>query len=49
MLSLISVLIGMVVGLLCTYILKRFRFLTHQPVHEMATIFFFGFLSYVIA
>lgn len=48
-LALASVAIGVVMGLLCAFVLKKFRFLTHQPVHETAAVFFFGFISYMVS
>ncbi len=48
-LSISSLLIGVVVGLACALCLKKWRFMTHQPVHETATVFFFGLFSYIIA
>ncbi len=44
-----SLLIGAVVGMLCAYMLKTFRFLTAKPVVECNILFFFGYLSYVIS
>lgn len=44
-----SLLIGVFMGMLCAYLLKTFRFLTQKPVVECNMLFFFGYLSYVIA
>lgn len=49
LLSVMSLLIGLVYGLLISYILKHIRSLTKSPVAECALIFSFGYLSYVTA
>ena len=49
LLSLTSLAIGVGVGLACACCLKKYRFITAQPVHETAIVFFFGFLSYIIS
>jgi len=49
LLAFVSVSIGVVVGLFCAYFFKRNRHLTHSPVQEIALIFFFGFMAYLIS
>lgn len=44
-----SLFIGIFVGCLCAWFFKTFRFLTVKPLIECNLIFFFGYLSYVIA
>jgi NhaP-type Na+/H+ or K+/H+ antiporter len=41
-----SVGIGIVFGLLASYLLKRMRFLTVQSIRETLFIFSFGYISY---
>ena len=43
-----SLLIGLLCGLSCSLLLKHAHFLKKSPVFEISTIFFFGYLSYVI-
>ena len=49
MLGCMSLLLGMVYGLIISYILKHVRSLTKTPVVECALIFSFAYLSYVTA
>ena len=44
-----SVLIGFVTGLICTLILKYFRFVTHSPIAECSLMLCSGALSYYIS
>jgi len=44
-----SLFLGMVVGLICAYMLKKIRALTKNPVSECAMIFSWAYISYVIA
>ncbi len=44
-----SVLIGIIFGLLSSYILKTFRAFSKNPVTESMMIFCFGYLSYVVS
>ena len=48
-LGLFSLLIGIGIALIASYIIKKFRFLTHSPVHEIMLVFCFGYLSYTIS
>lgn len=43
-----SIFIGLLFGLLSAYVLKKFRFLTVNPVIEVNMIFVFGYLSYSV-
>lgn len=43
-----SIFIGVLFGLLSAYVLKKFRFLTINPVIEVNMIFVFGYLSYSV-
>jgi NhaP-type Na+/H+ or K+/H+ antiporter len=43
-----SIAIGLFFGLLSSYVLKKFRFLTINPVIEVNMIFVFGYLSYSV-
>jgi NhaP-type Na+/H+ or K+/H+ antiporter len=44
-----SVFIGVIFGLLSSYILKTFRAFSKNPVTESMMIFCFGYLSYVVS
>jgi NhaP-type Na+/H+ or K+/H+ antiporter len=44
-----SVFIGLIFGLLSSYILKTFRAFSKNPVTESMMIFCFGYLSYVVS
>lgn len=44
-----SLFVGIIFGLLSSYILKRFRVFAQNPVSESMMIFCFGYLSYVIS
>ena len=44
-----SVFIGVIFGLLSSYILKTFRAFSKNPVTETMMIFCFGYLSYVVS
>jgi len=44
-----SVLIGFVTGLICTLVLKYFRFVTHSPIAECSLMLCSGALSYYIS
>jgi NhaP-type Na+/H+ or K+/H+ antiporter len=46
LLTLISLAIGVFFGLLCSMVLKYFRFITTSSVKETVTIFAFGYLAY---
>ena len=48
-LSFYSILTGILMGLLCAFVTKHFRFLTVKPVVECTLIFCFGYLSYCVA
>ena len=48
-LGLKSIALGIVVGLACSYLLKKVRALTKTPVSECAMIFSFAYISYVVA
>jgi NhaP-type Na+/H+ or K+/H+ antiporter len=49
MLGLGSIFIGLIFGLLSSYILKTFRAFSKNPVTETMMIFCFGYLSYVVS
>ena len=49
MLGIVSTLIGCVFGLIQSYLMKKVRSLTRDPVAECAIIFAFGYISYVVA
>ena len=49
MLGIVSTLIGCVFGLMQSYLMKRVRSLTRDPVAECAIIFAVGYISYVVA
>jgi len=44
-----SVLIGVVMGFLVTYILKRFRSISHSAIHETFLLMCFAMLTYFIS
>lgn len=44
-----STILGLAVGFSCSYLLKRVRNLTKNPVSESAMIFCFGYFAYVLA
>jgi sodium/hydrogen exchanger-like protein 6/7 len=48
-LGLRSVVIGVVFGLMSSYILKRYRFFSKSAIHESILIFCFGYLSYLFS
>lgn len=48
-LSFYSIVTGILMGLLCAFVTKNFRFLTVKPVVECTMIFCFGYLSYCVA
>ena len=43
-----SIFIGVLFGVLSAYVLKKFRFLTVNPVIEVNLVFVFGYLSYCV-
>lgn len=43
-----SIFIGLFFGVLSSYVLKKFRFLTVNPVMEVNLVFVFGYLSYCV-
>ena len=45
-LGLISIIIGVVVSATGAYVLKRFRFLTENPIIEVSIVFIFGYMAY---
>ncbi len=45
-LGLLSLVIGIVTGLVGSYMFKRMRFLTHSAIKETLLIFCFGYLAY---
>jgi len=47
-LAFFSIFIGVVFGVLSAYVLKKFRFLTVNPVIEVNMIFVFGYLAYSV-
>jgi NhaP-type Na+/H+ or K+/H+ antiporter len=49
LLGIVSILIGIVTGMLSALIFKHFRFLTRNPIIEVTLSFIFGNMSYVIA
>ena len=49
LLSSVSLLIGVIVGLMSALITKWFRVLTHSAITETMMLFLFGYLSYAIA
>ena len=49
MLGIVSTLIGCVFGLMQSYLMKRVRSLTRDPVAECSIIFAVGYISYVVA
>lgn len=44
-----SIFIGVLFGVLSAYVLKKFRFLTVNPVIEVNLVFVFGYLAYSVA
>jgi len=48
-LGIFSILMGIAFGLACSYLFKIARSLTKNPVAEIAMIFSFAYLSYVVA
>ena len=42
-------LIGIAIGFIASYILKKMRFITESGIKEAAFIFCFGYLSYAIS
>ena len=44
-----SLLVGIIFGLLSSFILKSYRVFSHNAVHECIMIFCFGYLSYVVS
>jgi NhaP-type Na+/H+ or K+/H+ antiporter len=49
LLGVVSIVIGLVIGLMASYIFKRMRFLTVSAIKETVIIFCFGYLAYAIA
>lgn len=49
MLGIVSILIGSVFGLSQSYLMKKVRSLTRDPVAECAIIFAVAYISYVVA
>ena len=47
--SAFSILLGILVGLLCSFMLKRVKNLTESATREASLIIMFGYLSYIIA
>jgi NhaP-type Na+/H+ or K+/H+ antiporter len=47
--TVLSIVIGTFVGLLASYIVKRFPGISHHPERESALIILFGYLSYTLA
>jgi sodium/hydrogen exchanger 8 len=45
----VSVLIGVLTALLCSYLFKKCRFLVESEVTQVAFTYIFGIMSYVIA
>jgi NhaP-type Na+/H+ or K+/H+ antiporter len=48
LLAFFSILIGLIFGVISAYVLKKFRFLTVNPVIEVNLVFVFGYLSYCV-
>lgn len=48
-LFLLSLLVGVLFGMLCSYILKKYRVLSSNAVNECTILFSFAYLSYVAA
>lgn len=48
-LGLLSLLLGLAFGLACSYLFKKARSLTKNPVAEICMIFSFAYLAYVVA
>ena len=49
LLGIVSIIIGLVFGLCQSYLMKKVRSLTRDPVAECAIIFAVGYISYVVA
>ena len=49
LLGVVSVLIGIIIGLLGSYLFKKMRFLTISAIKETFLIFCFGYLAYAIS
>ena len=49
MLGIVSILLGCVFGCMQSYLMKKVRSLTRDPVAECAIIFAVGYISYVVA
>ena len=49
LLGLFSILLGIAFGLTQSYLMKKMRSLTRDPVAECAIIFAFGYISYIVA
>lgn len=49
LLGVVSILVGLCIGLLGSYIFKRIRLLTISPIRETLLIFVFGYLAYSIS
>ena len=49
MLGVSSILIGLIFGLLQSYLMKKVRSLTREPVAECAIIFSVAYIAYVLA
>jgi len=45
-LGVLSLLIGIITGLVGSYVFKRMRFLTHSAIKEALLIFCFGYIAY---
>ena len=44
-----SLFVGVAIALLSAVVLKRFRFITHNPIIECNMVFCFGYLAYAVA
>ena len=49
LLGLVSIIIGLVFGLIQSYLMKKARSLTRRPVAECAIIFSIAYIAYVVA
>lgn len=49
LLGFVSIIIGLLFGLISALIFKHFRSLTHSPVTEAVLLFIFAFMSYAIS
>lgn len=49
LLGIVSILIGLAFGLLQSYMMKKCRSLTRDPVAECAIIFALAYISYIVA